>query len=318
MSTRFIAVDPTIWYFLQIVRTLVVPRVVAQNSGRIVQLWTTTQQLCDGAFVGLTRHEFELGPRDLPVEDSYNWPRFKRLFGRISSKGRLDWNRPIGKWVKARFAPSVADGPNAIAEWELLTDEEVGSLIAKIPTARFTALAPPASDRVPSTGVQQLDSRYFERVGFGIDEQKNVWFFDTCPAAGEVVRLSAARQLTLPTKDGVRMPCLLKQLAESKDGRTARKTDLSTAFGIRAGDDARYDVESDAELHGRAKTISEALRKTISYVSQDIRHAVGGKGTKGSKTYPLLQSDGPCYRAAFTTRFLCRDGNDKWRFGECD
>jgi hypothetical protein len=147
-------------------------------------------------------------------------------------------------------------------------------------------------------------------LGVGLDGERRIWAFTPCPENWERVAVRKAICLDLP---GKRWRHVLQLLAESKDGKTARVSDLVTQLGFakkigRAIPDEQ--AVYDEGLLRKAKRSTRALRNAMADLGRELRNQV----TADDDCSTPFRKVGETYQAAFTAGFLLENEGGQRQF----
>ena len=178
----------------------------------------------------------------------------------------------------------------------------------------------PTTDR-PKEGIVVIDR--WANLGIGIDDDMKgkltCYAFVPCPELGARVRLKDG--VVLPLKGSKRWPKVLPCFARSDDGMTADIEELEMELGywkkgdIRAAQALFNDEQAvfDEGLKEKGKTARRTLTTTMADLGEKLRKLVAPKHEA-----TVFESNGPIYRAAFTTRHLSLDGDGNITFGRAE
>jgi hypothetical protein len=250
------------------------------------------------------------------LEPDREWHQIKHwsceLF-RHQTFSRDTWDRMID-WLRTEHKEG-----NEL--WETASST-VASLLEAAVKSRRGQVAPNAvsnPDRKPSSPEGALTSSgplvqvtRWSELGIAIDSEWRFLAFVPCPALGAGVSISTGIALELP---GERWRQVLELLASSKDGRTAKTSDLVQRLGYLAiGRQVISDEQAqyDDRLLERVKKAEKTLRSTMADLGRELRGLV-------SSTEVVFSCSGDFYLAAFTAGFLLRDENRRhtFRCGPC-
>jgi hypothetical protein len=150
-------------------------------------------------------------------------------------------------------------------------------------------------------------------LGLGLDGERRIWAFIPCPEKGDRVAVRKATSLELP---GNRWPKVLQLLAESKDGKTARVSDLVTQLGFakkigQAIPDEQAVYDEGLRLEG--KRAIKTLRNAMADLARELKNQV----TVDNDPSVPFGKVGETYQAAFTAGLLLEneDGLRRFVFG---
>lgn len=135
------------------------------------------------------------------------------------------------------------------------------------------------------------------------------YLFSPCPDPGERIRLRKAISLPLA---GQRWLKVLDCYARSKDGRTARNSDLTHALGyMKTGEMDAERAQFSEHLTCQEHPPRKRLRQTMADLSREFRQAIKADGKLA-----VFESRQEFYVAAYVVRELCRDADRNIRFGK--
>jgi hypothetical protein len=156
-------------------------------------------------------------------------------------------------------------------------------------------------------------------LGIGIDKDGSYLAFLPCPEFGAQVAITSATKLNLK---GERWPKVLELLANSEDGRTAKKSDLIYYLRYFRGGTPREIFQSGShESHDEKQARYEKLEKAkeslrkLTDTMADLGRLLKKQVATDDNTIPFESVSTEHYRAAFTTRYLFRDNEGRRRFG---
>jgi hypothetical protein len=181
-----------------------------------------------------------------------------------------------------------------------------------------TAAEEPTPDnRAPDErGRPVLQVERWSDLAIGIGEDGSYLAVTPCPECGEVFPKEKAAELDL---SGKRWKSLLDLLAQSEDGRQARKTDLMVSFGYRKSHDrpegSLRDLTDNKYLMKTLKTARGRLTTGIADLARKLRQQVAGPTDPKGKC-ALSVASAETVEAGFTVRYLLRGTDEKLRFGK--
>jgi hypothetical protein len=194
----------------------------------------------------------------------------------------------------------------------LYADTKILSILSETESAATqleALLATPGADEQteassPST-VLRLES--WDQLGIGITE-KGYMGFTPCPDTGATVSLNQGVPLDLK---GRRWREVLRCLAESDDGRTARQSELLTRLGyIPQGRLSENQARHDEQLQVVIRRASRKLTSAMADLGKQLREIISAPGKRVFSAGESVKS----YTALFTTRVLLKGEDGTFRF----
>jgi hypothetical protein len=157
-------------------------------------------------------------------------------------------------------------------------------------------------------------------LGIGIDERWRYWAVVPAPRTGDEFSKSKAVELVLA---GDRWKGVLRLLAESECGATARRADLVSTLGYSAPPNR---LEKDrrarpgaieqalaADLKTVWKKLAKQLKDALGDLRRELRELVSGPR---GRAVNCLRANKANVESGFVVRFLVQDDSGRLRFGQ--
>jgi len=157
----------------------------------------------------------------------------------------------------------------------------------------------------------------WDNLGIGIKHDWTYYAFEPCPDTGARVKLGDGIIVRL---EGKHWKAVLDTFAQTRDGQTARKSDLGMALGHYMKSDLQ-DAEDaldekavfDDGLVEKAKTVRDRLRGVMANLGRRLRNQID---TPDDTTVFDGTANNNFYQAAFVARHLIPDADGNYTFGE--
>lgn len=162
----------------------------------------------------------------------------------------------------------------------------------------------PPRDRV-------IKIRRWEDLGIGIGEDRKYLAVTPCPPIGGIFPVASAAEISL---QGEQWQELLRLLAESEDGKRARKEDVMCAFKYLSKG------ELAADCCGADLTVVSKARKRLTGAIADRNRNLRDEHIDAieADVGPLSVAEPVWVTSRFVVRYLLRDEDGKLRFGRSD